>query len=78
MMQRMHGRRSRKKAMRYRMMTNIWSCMMSAHADLGTNNTGNIQCKQYILHQMVALLRQRKKLFLGYLIVHKRCITINQ
>ena len=60
MMQRMHGRRSRKKAMRYRMMTSIWSCMMSAHADLGTNNTGNIQCKQYILHQIVALPWQRK------------------
>ena len=41
------------------MMTNIWSCMMRAHADLGTNNTGNIQCKQYILHQMVALLTEK-------------------
>lgn len=73
----MHGRRSRKKAMRYRMMTSIWSCMMSAHADLGTNNTGNIQCKQYILHQMVALLTE-KKAVLWILIVHKRCITIDQ
>lgn len=46
----MHGRRSKKKAKRYRRMTSIWSCSTTAHADLGTNSTGSIQCRQYIVY----------------------------
>ena len=44
-----HGRRSSRKANRYKIMTSIWSCMATLHTDLGTKSTGNIQCKQYMM-----------------------------
>ena len=38
-----HGRRSSRKAKRYKIMTSIWSCMATEQTDLGTKSTGNIQ-----------------------------------
>ena len=46
---RRQGRRSSRKAKRYKIITNIWSCIATIHIDFGTKSTGNIQCKQYMM-----------------------------
>lgn len=43
------GLRSSRKDNKYNTITNICSCRTNAQSELGTNSTGNIQCRQYIL-----------------------------